>query len=121
MNCKTNDNLFPIEKNIVIIPGNLRAFEDFVDIYQERVFVAIARLSELRATCQIEKITVDVFVELRQQKARSFQERSIGILIYKTSLRHTLLYLRQHGFDERIQLLKDILPCKEPFSVLEKL
>ncbi|MFX1703952.1 hypothetical protein PV783_08350 [Chitinophaga sp. CC14] len=121
MNCKTNDNLSPLGKNIIIISGDLTAFENFVDTYQERVFAAIARLSGLRTTYQIEKITIGVFVELWQQKVQLIQERSIGILIYKTCLRHTLLYLRQHGFEERIQLLRDILPCKEPFSVLENL
>ena len=121
MNCKTNDNLSPIGKNIIIIPGDLAAFENFVDAYQERVFAAIARLSGLRTTYPIEKITIDVFVELWQQKIQFIQEKSIGILIYKTCFRHTLLYLREHGFEERFQQLKDILPCKEPFSVLENL
>ncbi|NML37359.1 hypothetical protein HHL17_09130 [Chitinophaga sp. G-6-1-13] len=121
MNCKTNDKLSPIEKDIIIIPGDLKAFENFVDTYQERIFAAIARLSGEESVCILEKITIDVFVELWQQKVQFIQERSIGILIYKTCLRHTLLYLRQHGFEERIQQLKDILPCKEPFSVLENL
>ena len=121
MNCKTNVSLFPIEKNIITIPGDLNAFKNFVDTYQERIFAVVARLSGLGTTYPIGKITITVFVELWQQKAQLIQERSIGILIYKTCLRHTLLYLRQHGFEERIQQLKDILPCKEPFSVLENL
>ncbi|MBV8255561.1 MAG: hypothetical protein JO154_23405 [Chitinophaga sp.] len=121
MNCKTNHNLPSIEKNIIIIPGDLKAFENFVDTYQERIFATIACLSELGTACIIEKITIDVFVELWQQKVQLIQERGIGILIYKTCLRHTLLYLRQHGFEERIQLLRDILLCKEPFLGLENL
>lgn len=98
---------------------DMTMFEDFINTYCDKTFSVIARLTGANDVDAIMNITSDIFAELWTEKEKTFSSSNVGLLLFKTILRHVLLFLKQQKNEDRIELLRNTLLCKEPFSVLE--
>lgn len=124
MSCKVKEILSPGNKSNVYTrtpQSEITIFECFINDYCDQTFSAVALLAGINDVNIISNITIDIFAELWSQRARPFSPNHIGVLLYKTMLRHTLIFLRHQGNEDRIELLRNVLPCKEPFTVFGNL
>jgi hypothetical protein len=93
-----------------IEPDRLNTFEHFVDLYCPSIFSAISKLTGSKDKKEIETLTVNVFIDLWQTNHELFTDSRPPALVYKIILLHVFTYLKQEGFEDRIQQLQNTLP-----------
>lgn len=89
---------------------NSLKLEQFIDQYCPPVYSAISRLCSLSHGKDLEELTTQVLGHLWHYRAQFTGQPIPGRVIYRKILQHIFPYLKEQGNEERIQLLKDILP-----------
>ncbi|MEC5147780.1 hypothetical protein [Chitinophaga sp. 212800010-3] len=118
MNCKAKTTLSPGNNMAYQLQDDMTVFEDFLNTYCDKTFSTVARLTGTCDVSVITNVTTDIFAELWSKREKTLSKDN-SCLLFKTILRHALLFLRRQKNEDRIELLRSILLCKEPFSVLE--
>jgi hypothetical protein len=104
------DNLPPTENQIPVVSPDFMDLEEIVTFYCSPVYSAIARLAGLHDPAQLENFTANVFRCVWENAGLLSKEKSPGIFVYKTLLRQVFNYLKEQGNEDRIRILRDILP-----------
>ena len=90
--------------------GKQHTFEHFVDLYCPSIYSAIAKLTGLKDTKEIEALTVNVFIDLWKTNHELFTDARPPALVYKIILLHVFTYLKREGYEDRILQLQNTLP-----------
>jgi hypothetical protein len=81
-----------------------------VSFYCAPVYSAIARLTGLCDPLELEHLTGNVLRYLWENVDLLLKEKRPGIFVYKSLLRQVFSYLKGQGNEDRIRILRHILP-----------
>ncbi len=90
-------------------------FEQFMDQYYPSIFAGVQKLVGPAGEMATEKLTVEIFVELWEKSEELFAPLRKPAFVYRVLVKHVVGFLKQHGFDQQLQLLRltlNIDPCQ---------
>jgi hypothetical protein len=87
----------------------LMQFEQFIDQYYPSIFAGVQKLSGPADKMVLEKLTVEIFVDLWENSDELFKPLRKPAFVYKTLVKHVVEYLKKQGNDTQLQLLQNTL------------
>jgi hypothetical protein len=84
-------------------------FEQFIDQYYPSIFAGVQKLTGPAGQMAIEKLTVEIFVDLWENGDELFAPLRKPAFVYKILVRHVAAFLKKNGYEEQLQLLQDTL------------
>ena len=84
-------------------------FETFIDQYYPSIFAGVQKLSGPADKMVLEKLTVEIFVELWEKHEELFQPLRKPAFVYKILVKHVVDYLKRQGADVQLRLLQETL------------
>jgi DNA-directed RNA polymerase specialized sigma24 family protein len=84
-------------------------FETFIDQYYPSIFAGVQKLCGPVDKLVLEKLTVEIFVELWERHEELFRPLRKPAFIYKILVKHVIDYLKRQGADAQLRLLHDTL------------
>lgn len=87
----------------------LMQFEQFIDQYYPSIFAGVQKLSGPADGLVLEKLTVEIFVDLWENSEELFTPLRKPAFVYKTLVKHVVEYLKKQGNDTQLQLLQHTL------------
>jgi DNA-directed RNA polymerase specialized sigma24 family protein len=97
-----NDTRDPRTENLVL-------FEQFIDQYYPSIFAGVQKLTGPAGQMAIEKLTVEIFVDLWENSDELFAPLREPAFVYKILVKHVVSYLKKNGFDQQLQVLQHTL------------
>jgi hypothetical protein len=99
--------------------GNFKVFKKYYTSFYPSTYIAIARLSDITDTTILVELTESVFLYLWDNRHLFVETDLIGALPFKTTLSVVLLSLKTINNWDRINHLRQIIHCNEPFLLLK--
>jgi DNA-directed RNA polymerase specialized sigma24 family protein len=87
----------------------LMQFEQFIDQYYPSIFAGVQKLSGPADPLVLEKLTVEIFVDLWENSEELFTPLRKPAFVYKILVKHVVEYLKKQGNDAQLQLLQNTL------------
>jgi len=87
----------------------MNELKEFIDCWYPAVFMAAAKLTGLTDKEALAVFTENVLASLWDQREEFAVEPRQGVFIYRVLLQEVITYLRQHGDEQRIRILRDIV------------
>jgi DNA-directed RNA polymerase specialized sigma24 family protein len=87
----------------------LMQFEQFIDQYYPSIFAGVQKLSGPADKMVLEKLTVEIFVDLWENSDELFKPLRKPAFVYKILVKHVVDYLKKQGNDAQLQLLQNTL------------
>jgi hypothetical protein len=87
----------------------LMQFEQFIDQYYPSIFAGVQKLSGPADRMVLEKLTVEIFVDLWENSEELFTPLRKPAFVYKTLVKHVVEYLKKQGNETQLQLLQNTL------------
>jgi DNA-directed RNA polymerase specialized sigma24 family protein len=87
----------------------LMQFEQFIDRYYPSIFAGVQKLSGPADKMVLEKLTVEIFVDLWENSEELFKPLRKPAFVYKILVKHVVDYLKKQGNDAQLQLLQHTL------------
>ena len=87
----------------------LMQFEQFIDQYYPSIFAGVQKLSGPADKLVLEKLTVEIFVDLWENSDELFTPLRKPAFVYKTLVKHVVEHLKKQGNDAQLQLLQNTL------------
>lgn len=87
----------------------LMQFEQFIDQYYPSIFAGVQKLSGPAEQLVLEKLTVEIFVDLWENSEELFTPLRKPAFVYKTLVKHVVEYLKKQGNDAQLQVLQNTL------------
>jgi DNA-directed RNA polymerase specialized sigma24 family protein len=84
-------------------------FEQFIDQYYPSIFAGVQKLTGPAGAMVIEKLTVEVFVELWENSDELFAPLRKPAFVYKILVKHVVTYLKKAGLGQQLLLLQTTL------------
>ena len=84
-------------------------FEQFIDQYYPSIFAGVQKLTGPAGQMAIEKLTVEIFVDLWENSDELFTPLRKPAFVYKILVRHVAAFLKKNGNEAQLQLLQDTL------------
>jgi DNA-directed RNA polymerase specialized sigma24 family protein len=84
-------------------------FEQFIDQYYPSIFAGVQKLTGPAGQMAIEKLTVEIFVDLWENSDELFAPLRKPAFVYKILVKHVVSFLKKQGFQEQLQLLQHTL------------
>ncbi|MHA4806522.1 RNA polymerase sigma factor [Flavitalea flava] len=98
-----------------VIPQKINSFEHFAEVYCPTIFLAMSRLTGLTDEDELENLTVNVLVELWEEKDEFYYAAHPGTFLYKIVLHQVILHLEKQGNTDQISILRSLLPIDPGF------
>ena len=83
--------------------------KEFIDCWYPAVFMAAAKLTGLSDKEALATLTENVLAGLWDNREQFAVEPRQGVFIYRILLQEVITFLRQHGDEQRIRVLRDIV------------
>jgi DNA-directed RNA polymerase specialized sigma24 family protein len=99
----------PLYQPIILLSDEM-SWEQFVNRYLPPVYLAISKLAGLGDSPKLDQLTAETLNFLWGCRQDLAKEKRPGVFIYKTMLQEVFAYLKKEGKEERIQLLRNIIP-----------
>jgi hypothetical protein len=99
---RMNDTHDPRTEKLVL-------FEQFIDQYYPSIFAGVQKLTGPAEPMAIEKLTVEIFVDLWENSDELFAPLRKPAFVYKILLKHVVDYLKKQNSQEQLQLLQHTL------------
>jgi len=87
----------------------LMQFEQFIDQYYPSIFAGVQKLSGPADKMALEKLTVEIFVDLWENSDELFKPLRKPAFVYKILVKHVVEYLKKQGNDAQLNLLHNTL------------
>jgi hypothetical protein len=87
----------------------LKQFEHFIDQYYPSIFAGVQKLSGPADKMVLEKLTVEIFVDLWENSDELFKPLRKPAFVYKTLVKHVVDHLKKQGNDIQLELLQHTL------------
>ena len=87
----------------------LTQFEQFIDSYYPSIFAGVQKLSGPADKLVLEKLTVEIFVDLWENSEELFTPLRKPAFVYKILVKHVVEYLKKQGNDAQLQVLQNTL------------
>ena len=87
----------------------MNELKEFIDCWYPTVFMAAAKLAGLADKEALATLTENVLASLWDQREEFAVEPRQGVFIYRVLLQEVIAFLRQHGDEQRIRILRDIV------------
>jgi len=87
----------------------LTQFEQFIDQYYPSIFAGVQKLSGPADKLVLEKLTVEIFVDLWENSEELFTPLRKPAFVYKTLVKHVVEYLKKQGNGAQLQVLQNTL------------
>jgi DNA-directed RNA polymerase specialized sigma24 family protein len=84
-------------------------FEQFIDQYYPSIFAGVQKLTGPVGQMAIEKLTVEIFVDLWENSDELFAPLRKPAFVYKILVRHVVSFLTKNGYEEQLRLLQHTL------------
>jgi hypothetical protein len=84
----------------------LEMFEQFIDQYYPSIFAGVQKLMGPSAPMAIEKLTVEIFLDLWENSDELFAPLRKPAFVYKILVKHVVTYLKKEGLGEQLLLLQ---------------
>jgi DNA-directed RNA polymerase specialized sigma24 family protein len=84
-------------------------FEQFIDQYYPSIFAGVQKLTGPAEQMAIEKLTVEIFVDLWENSDELFAPLRKPAFVYKILVRHVVSFLTKNGNEEQLRLLQHTL------------
>jgi DNA-directed RNA polymerase specialized sigma24 family protein len=84
-------------------------FEQFIDQYYPSIFAGVQKLTGPAEQMAIEKLTVEIFVDLWENSDELFAPLRKPAFVYKILVGHVVSFLKKQGFQEQLELLQHTL------------
>lgn len=83
----------------------LAQFEQFIDQYYPSIFAGVQKLTGPAGAMATEKLTVEIFVELWENREELFAPLRKPAFVYKILVKNVVVFLKKQGFEQQLQLL----------------
>jgi hypothetical protein len=90
-------------------PEKLIQFEQFIDQYYPSIFAGVQKLSGPADKMVLEKLTVEIFVDLWDNNEELFKPLRKPAFVYKILVKHVVEFLKKQGNEAQLQLLQNTL------------
>lgn len=87
----------------------LTKFERFIDQYYPSIFAGVQKLTGPADPMVLEKLTVEIFVDLWDNADELFKPLRKPAFVYRILVRHVVDYLKKQGHETQLQLLQTTL------------
>src|ERR1700753_2532255 len=87
----------------------LMQFEQFIDQYYPSIFAGVQKLTGPADKMALEKLAVEIFVDLWENSEELFKPLRKPAFVYKILVKHVVAYLKKQGNDTQLQLLQHTL------------
>lgn len=87
----------------------LLLFEKFIDQYYPSIFAGVQKLTGPVDKMILEKLTVEIFVDLWDNSEELFKPLRKPAFVYKILVKHVLAWLKRQGDESRLDLLQNTL------------
>jgi DNA-directed RNA polymerase specialized sigma24 family protein len=87
----------------------MNELKEFIDCWYPTVFMAAAKLTGLTDKEALATLTENVLASLWDHREEFAIESRQGVFIYRILLQEVITFLRQHGDEQRIRILRDIV------------
>jgi hypothetical protein len=84
-------------------------FEQFIDRYYPSIFAGVQKLSGPADTLILEKLTVEIFIDLWEHSEELFKPLRKPAFVYKVIVRHVVAWLKKTGATGQLAILRDTL------------
>jgi len=84
----------------------LARFEQFIDQYYPSIFAGVQKLTGPAGKMAIEKLTVEIFVDLWENSDELFAPQRKPAFVYKVLVNHVVAFLKKTGNEEQLRLLQ---------------
>lgn len=84
-------------------------FEQFIDRYYPSIFAGVQKLAGPVDKLVLEKLTVEIFVDLWEHSEELFRPLRKPAFVYKVLVRHVIAWLKKMGATEQLAFLEDTL------------
>ncbi|HWB91399.1 MAG TPA: hypothetical protein VG605_06085 [Puia sp.] len=84
-------------------------FEKFIDQYYHSIFAGVQKLAGPADNLVLEKLTVEIFVDLWENAEEVFKPLRKPAFIYKLLVKHVVEYLKKKGDEGQLLLLQNTL------------
>src|SRR5579872_6603380 len=84
-------------------------FENFIDQYYPSIFAGVQKLTGPADKLVLEKLTVEIFVDLWENSEELFKPLRKPAFVYKILVKHVVTYLKKQGDESRLELLQHTL------------
>src|SRR6185437_5589461 len=84
-------------------------FENFIDKYYPSVFAGVQKLTGPADKLALEKLIVEIFVDLWENSEELFKPLRKPAFVYKILVKHVIAFLKRLGDDDRLDLLQNTL------------
>jgi hypothetical protein len=84
-------------------------FEQFIDQYYPSIFAGVQKLTGPAGQMAVEKLTVEIFVDLWENSDELFTPLRRPAFVYKILVKHVVSFLKKQGDQEQLQLLQHTL------------
>ena len=84
-------------------------FEKFIDQYYPSIFAGVQKLTGPAGNMELEKLTVEIFVDLWENAEELFTPLRKPAYVYKVLVKHVVDYLKKQGNESQLQLLQSAL------------
>ena len=84
-------------------------FEQFIDQYYPSIFAGVQKLTGPAGEMAIEKLTVEIFVDLWENSDELFAPLRKPAFVYKILVRHVVSFLKKNGYEEQLRILQNTL------------
>jgi hypothetical protein len=84
-------------------------FEKFIDRYYPSIFAGVQKLAGPVEQFVLEKLTVEIFIDLWEHSEELFKPLRKPAFVYKILVRHVIAYLKKEGAEEQLLFLQNTL------------
>ena len=84
-------------------------FEQFIDRYYPSIFGGVQKLAGHVDKLVLEKLTVEIFIDLWEHSDELFKPLRKPAYVYKVLVRHVIAWLKKTGGTEQLTFLKNTL------------
>ena len=81
-------------------------FEKFIDQYYPSIFAGVQKLTGPAGQMAIEKLTVEIFVDLWENSDELFAPLRKPAFVYKILVKHVVGFLKKNEHEEQLRLLQ---------------
>jgi|SRR6185437_2542376 hypothetical protein len=84
-------------------------FEQFIDRYYPSIFAGVQKLAGPVEKLVLEKLTVEIFIDLWEHSDELFKPLRKPAFVYKVLVRHVIAWLKKTGAGEQLAFLQNTL------------
>ena len=84
-------------------------FEQFIDRYYPSIFAGVQKLAGPVDKLVLEKLTVEIFVDLWEHNEELFKPLRKPAFVYKVLVKHVIAWLKKQGATDQLNFLQNTL------------